>query len=158
MTLCQRQPRIEDAAWLAIVRKMPCLICQRPGSDPAHLRSAAPQYGKRQTGMAEKPDDCWVLPLCRTHHDEQHRTNELRWWASKGIPDPFAVAMALYAARPVTARRPRAEPRLRRSKLRSRKPEGERRSIPAGRKLVTANRLPKKGQVKFASPYATQGE
>lgn len=156
MTLRQRQPRIEDAAWLAVVRKMPCLICQRPGSDPAHLRSAAPQYGKRQTGMAEKPDDCWVLPLCRAHHDEQHRTNELRWWISKGIPDPFAVAMALYAARPVTARRTRAEPRLRRSKLR----KTASRAIPT-RELESRSTFPPKGTRKIATrrkPYATQGE
>lgn len=126
MTLRQRQPRIEDAAWLAIVRKMPCLVCGYPRSDPAHLRSAARQYGKRQTGMAEKPDDCWVLPLCRTHHDEQHRHNELAWWASKGIPDPFAVAMSLYAGRPTVAQR---SERPRKPHVASRLTKTERRPI-----------------------------
>lgn len=127
----QRQPRVEDEAWLAEVRKMPCLVCGYPRSDPAHLRSAARQYGKRQCGMAEKPDDKWVLPLCRTHHDEQHRRNELQWWASKGIADPFAIAMALYAARTSKPRttRPRKvavkarKPREQRAKIFTRKVE-----------------------------------
>lgn len=125
MILAQRQPRIEDAGWLAIVRRMPCLICGRPGSDPAHLRSAARQYGKRQCGMAEKPDDRWVLPLCRMHHDDQHRHNEMQWWARHGIPDPHAVAIALYATRPQTTRpRPRRSP-----KAKPRKPREQRTKI-----------------------------
>lgn len=106
MTLRQRQPREEDPAYLAHVRTLPCLICRRPGpSDPAHLRTGARQYGKPPTGMGEKPSDCWVLPLCRTHHDDQHRNNELAWWARHGVPDPFVIAVALYAARPVPTRR-----------------------------------------------------
>lgn len=100
-----RQPREENPAYLAYVRTLPCTICARPGpNDPAHLRSAARQYGKRSTGMAEKPDDKWVLPLCRTHHEDQHRNNELNWWARMGFPDPFAVAQALYANCPVPTR------------------------------------------------------
>jgi hypothetical protein len=132
MTLTQRQPREEDAAYLAYVRTLPCLICRRPGSDPAHLRSAAPQYGKRRTGMGEKPDDRWVLPLCRNDHTDQHRHNELGWWASKGIPDPFALAQALYASRP-GANMPRREPRRRIVKTVARKPSG--RKVPAGKPL-----------------------
>jgi hypothetical protein len=129
--LRQRQPRIEDAAHLAHVRTLPCLICGKPGSDPAHIRSPAPQYGKRQTGKGEKPDDCWVLPLCRYHHDEQHRTNELAWWASYGIPDPFAKAIGLYAER----EHPSKPERRRAHKPQQRKPKAERRSIPKGKPL-----------------------
>jgi hypothetical protein len=123
----QRQPRIEEPAYLAFVRKLPCLICQRPGSDPAHLRTAARQYGKRQTGMGEKPDDKWVLPLCRHHHDEQHSRNELAWWTSYGIPDPFAVAMALYASWPGANREKRERRKI--FKARVRKPKAEHRPI-----------------------------
>jgi hypothetical protein len=150
----QRQPRIEDAAWLAEVRKMPCTICQRPGpNDPAHLRSAARQYGKRLTGMAEKPDDKWVLPLCRTHHDDQHRNHELRWWARQGIADPFALAIALYAKRPVvTQARPERAPILRRAKpTRPRKPKAERRAVSPGRPLVSRSTFPPKGTRKIAT-------
>jgi hypothetical protein len=156
MTLRQRQPRIEDPAWLAVVRQMPCLVCGYPRSDPAHLRTKAPQYGKRECGMGEKPDDRWVLPLCRTHHDEQHRRNELAWWASKGIPDPFAVAIALYATRPATLRplpateRPRKEPK--------RKPKADRariitttyRRLPS-RKLESRSAFPPRGTRKLSS-------
>ena len=135
MTLMQRRPRIEDAAWLVEVRKMPCLVCQRPGpSDPAHIRAAAPQYGKRYTGKGEKPDDKWVLPLCRNHHDAQHRESELGWWAGMGVPDPFAVAMALYASRP-GASRPRAAAPQHDKPVKPRKPPAQRAKISAGRPL-----------------------
>lgn len=131
----QRQPRIEDPAYLAYVRTLPCLVCARPGpNDPAHLRSAARQYGKRQTGMAEKPDDKWTLPLCRTHHDDQHRNNELQWWARHGVADPFAVALTLYAGRP-NASVPRPERPRKVMKRRVRKPKSERRAVPPGKRL-----------------------
>ena len=130
-----RQPREENPAYLAYVRTLPCVICARPGpNDPAHIRSAALQYGKRSTGMAEKPDDKWTLPLCRTHHEDQHRNNELDWWKRMGI-DPFALAMSLYANCPVPNR-----PTTRRSKpVRERKPPEQRKKLPTGRKLVSRN-------------------
>jgi len=54
-------------------------------------------HGKEWTGMQEKPSDRWSLPLCNTHHREQHAFgNELKWWASKGI-DPFLLAISLSA-------------------------------------------------------------
>jgi hypothetical protein len=142
MTLMQRQPRQEDAAYLAFVRTLPCLVCQRPGpNDPAHIRAAAPQYGKRQTGFGEKPADKWVLPLCRTHHDAQHRDSELGWWAGMGIPDPFAVAIALYASRP-GADRPRAERRPIAKPVKPRKPAAERRPMPKGKRLESGSTFP----------------
>jgi hypothetical protein len=138
----QRQPRIEDTAHLAYVRTLPCLICGKPGSDPAHIRSASREYGKRQTGMAEKPDDRWVLPLCRFHHDEQHRSNELEWWSGYGI-NPFAQAVDLYADR--TKRERTRPPR----KPRKRKPPGQRRSVGPSRPMQSQSRLPGNGDVKF---------
>jgi hypothetical protein len=124
----QRQPSVEEPAYLAWVRLQPCLVCGRRGpSDAAHIRAAAPQYGKRYTGKGEKPDDCWTLPLCRQHHEDQHRTNELGWWAGKGI-DPFATAMALYASRPEALKRPRQE-RRRIVKVKPRRPKSARRSV-----------------------------
>jgi hypothetical protein len=133
MTLMQRQPRVEDPAYLAYVRTLPCLICGRGPSDPAHIRAAAPHYGKRYTGKGEKPDDKWVLPLCRRHHDAQHRESELGWWAGMGLVDPFAVAVALYASRP-GADRPRIE-RPRRSKPVTRKPKAERKPVGKSRPI-----------------------
>lgn len=126
--MTQRQPRIIDDAWLALVRLMPCLVCGYPRSDPAHLRTGSRKYGKRQCGMAEKPDDCWVLPLCRTHHSEQHSRNEMDWWISKGITDPHGLAKALYATRPAELR-PLPAP-ARPKKVQARKPRSERKPIP----------------------------
>lgn len=147
--LAQRQPRQEDPAYLAYVRTLPCLVCGRHGPcDPAHIRAAAPLYGKRYTGKAEKPDDKWVLPLCRRHHEAQHRESELGWWAGMGIADPFAVAVALYASRPNAATPPR--PRRRRI-VKARKPKGSRKSIPAGKPLESRSAFAPKGSRKFAT-------
>lgn len=143
MTLRQREPREVDEAYLAFVRKMPCTICRRPGpNDAAHVRAPALHYGKRQTGKGEKPSDKWALPLCRTHHEAQHRRNELAWWLSYGIADPFALCVALYASRP-----PRREPRRRIVKT-VRKPAAERRRIPAGKPLESRSTFAPKGSRK----------
>lgn len=94
----QKRPRVEGAAHLKWLRTLRCCLCGAPGPDAAHIRSANPLYGKRETGGSEKPSDKWTVPLCRTHHDEQHAAgNELTWWASKGI-DPFGLALALHHA------------------------------------------------------------
>lgn len=148
--LAQRQPRLEDPAYLAYVRTLPCLICARGSSDPAHIRAAAPLYGKRYTGKAEKPDDKWVLPLCRHHHTAQHRESELGWWAGMGIPDPFAVAATLYANRPGASNPPRPE-RRKIVKTKPRKPKAERRAVPQGRALESHSTFPPKGSRKIPS-------
>lgn len=147
MTLRQRQPREEDPAYLAYVRTLPCTVCRRHGpSDPAHLRTGARQYNKPPTGMGEKPSDCWVLPLCRTHHDDQHRNNELAWWQRQGVPDPFGLAVALYASRPVQTR-PRRQSRVR--SRNQRKPPEQRTKIqsrgfePGHRPMQSRNNLRK---------------
>lgn len=136
----QRHPREEHPAYLAWIRTQPCLVCRKPGpSDPAHLRSAALRYGKPHTGLGEKPDDRWAVPLCRKHHEEQHAFgSELAWWAAQGI-EPFAVAVRLYENRP--AMPPPRVPKPSR-KTPPRKPKAERRAIP-GRKLQSRNTLRK---------------
>ena len=68
--LRQRDPRVEDAKYLARIRELPCCVCGRPGpSDAAHIRMSdaawGGHWGKRSTGMQEKPSDRWALPLCR---------------------------------------------------------------------------------------------
>lgn len=142
----QRQPRIEYPTHLAYVRTLPCQICKRPGSEAAHLRTPAPHHGKRDLGMQEKADDCWVLPLCHFHHMQQHdRGDELAWWASYGIDDPHALAIDLFAKSP-SAPKPRQK---RERRTPPRKPPEQRRSIPKGPPLKSANRLPGKGQMKF---------
>jgi hypothetical protein len=94
----QKRPRERDEKHLAFIRSLRCCLCGKPNPDPAHIRSANPIYGKRETGGGEKASDKWTVPVCREHHEQQHAAgNELLWWASKRI-DPFGLALALYAA------------------------------------------------------------
>lgn len=93
----QRRKREKNEAHLAHVRKLPCAICGQKPVEAAHIRMAAPEYGKRETGMAEKPDDCWTMPLCPHHHREQHGMNEEQFWQDYGM-DPIKIALALNRA------------------------------------------------------------
>src|SRR5690349_444364 len=88
----QRRPRDKKPDHLKFIAKLVCCLCGASNPDPAHLRAPYPQLGKRATGMAEKPDDKWTVPLCRREHDEQHAAgDEVAWWQSKGI-NPFPLA------------------------------------------------------------------
>lgn len=98
----QRRPRRRAPQHLAWIRTLPCVICETRGNcHAAHLRAAAPQYGKRATGLSEKPDDCWALPLCPDHHlfgdEAQHKGNELAFWR-RFKRDPFVLSLALWRA------------------------------------------------------------
>lgn len=57
--------RKKDDSLLAAVRGFRCAACgKEPPSDPAHVRSRG----------AGGPDEPWnLLPLCRNHHQEQHK-------------------------------------------------------------------------------------
>lgn len=96
-----RQPRVKDEAYLNQIRKLPCVVClQGERSQAAHIRSASRSHGKRHTGMGEKPDDRWTVPLCARHHvsgpdSQHHHGDELKWWMARGI-DPFELASELY--------------------------------------------------------------
>ena len=112
--LRQREPRIQDPGYLAWLRRQRCACgCgSHAPSDAAHIRSGSILHGKRHTGMAEKPDDRWALPLSRSCHLRQHAFGSERdWWCGHGI-DPFKLAIAYYGEyeqhhqRPV---KPRAE-------------------------------------------------
>jgi len=98
----QRSPRIRTPKHLIWIRTLPCLISGREiGIEAAHVRYGDPRHNKRPTGMAERPDDRWAVPLChqihRTGPGAQHRANERVWWASRMI-DPLAIAAALWNA------------------------------------------------------------
>lgn len=90
--LRQRRPRVRDEKHLKFIREQPCCLCNDNTSvEAAHIRAGSIEHNKPATGMAEKPDDRWTLPLCGTHHREQHTMNEMEFWAEYGI-DPFALA------------------------------------------------------------------
>lgn len=90
-----RAQREQDPRYLAWIRKLPCLIC---GDDitveAAHIRYADHSVAKRGTGMGEKSDDKWAVPLCNKHHHEQHEMNEKDFWKIYEI-DPVKAAAGL---------------------------------------------------------------
>ena len=99
--LRQRQPRVEDAAYLKKVRCCPCISCgEDVGCDAAHVRMGTPD--KPNAGVGAKPDDMYTLPLCRSCHltgaESQHHVGERKFWHDVGI-DPIATCRALYKLR-----------------------------------------------------------
>ena len=46
--------------------------------------------------LAMKVSDEFTVPLCATHHSENHMTgNELQWWQDRNI-EPLSVARKLW--------------------------------------------------------------
>lgn len=58
-----------------IVSSQPRLICVRSPADAHHLRSTQPR------AMGRKVSDEFTVPLCRTHHRDNHNFgDEVAWW------------------------------------------------------------------------------
>jgi ERF superfamily len=82
--------RLRDKVHVKYVSKRPCLICGRQPSDPHHLRFA------QQRAVGRKVSDEFIVPLCRTHHREAHRSSdEVAWWKQSGI-DALEAAHKLW--------------------------------------------------------------
>jgi hypothetical protein len=82
--------RLRDKVHIKYVSKRPCLICGRQPSDPHHLRFA------QQRAVGRKVSDEFIVPLCRTHHREVHRSSdEVAWWKQSGI-DALEAAHKLW--------------------------------------------------------------
>lgn len=96
----QKQPRQHEKSHLDFIRVLPCLKCGTVGCEAAHVRYGSLPHGKRETGLGEKPSDCWTVPLCVGDHRmnayAQHNSNERVWWAHMRI-DPLIVAALLFA-------------------------------------------------------------
>lgn len=86
-----KHPRISAPRHLAFVRSLPCAVCDGQPSQAAHLRAGG------DGGMALKPSDCRVVPLCARCHGEQHAMPETEFWSRSGI-DPERLAAELWAA------------------------------------------------------------
>jgi hypothetical protein len=95
----QRRPPVKDRDHLALVRQLPCIICGDDTTvEAAHIRYSDSRAGKLNTGMQQKSDDKFALPLCGKHHRQQHdHGDERSWWAEQGI-DPIFYALAIYAS------------------------------------------------------------
>lgn len=152
MTLRQRQPRVQDRAFLAFVRRQPCVSCHAaPPSQAMHIRGACPERDKRETGKGEKPSDRWCLAGCaRCHLDGPqalHKVGEAAFFKRLRI-DPFHIATMLYAqflasfAHPrlikIRKRNANKKPQKKRAVSRpitKRKHPWPKRAFPAGRKI-----------------------
>ena len=82
--------RFRDKTHIKFVAKQPCLICGRSPSDAHHLRFA------QHRALGRKVSDEFVVPLCRGHHREVHRSgDEASWWSKAGI-DPLEAAQGFW--------------------------------------------------------------
>jgi hypothetical protein len=82
--------RFRDKTHVKFVAKQPCLICGRKPSDAHHLRFA------QHPALGRKVSDEFVVPLCRGHHREVHRSGDEASWWSKGTVDPIGAARTLW--------------------------------------------------------------
>jgi hypothetical protein len=86
----QPRSRFRDKTHVKFVAKQPCLICGRQPSDAHHLRFA------QHRALGRKVSDEFIVPLCRGHHREAHRSgDETSWWSKAGI-DPIGAARTLW--------------------------------------------------------------
>jgi ERF superfamily len=87
----QEPRRLRDKDHLRYVAQQPCLVCGRAPSDPHHIRFL------QLRALGRKVSDEFVVPLCRGHHREVHRSgDEANWWRQKGL-DALGTAQKLWA-------------------------------------------------------------
>ena len=87
--------RLRDKDHRKFVLRQACLVCGRLPSDPHHLTFTQPR------ALGRRVSDEFMVPLCRIHHRELHRSgDEATWWRKLNI-DPLPVALRLWQhARP----------------------------------------------------------
>jgi hypothetical protein len=84
--------RHRDKAHLKFVASQPCLICGRSPADAHHLRFTQPR------AMGRKVSDEFTVPLCRTHHRDNHRFgDEEAWWERSSI-NPVEISRKLWVS------------------------------------------------------------
>jgi hypothetical protein len=67
-----------------------CLVCGRVPSDPHHLTFT------QRHALGRRVSDEFIVPVCRIHHRELHRSgNEAAWWRKFNI-DPIPIALRLW--------------------------------------------------------------
>src|SRR6267378_2089663 len=84
--------RHRDKGHLQFVASQPCLVCGRRPADAHHLRFTQPR------AMGRKVSDEFTVPLCRTHHRDNHRFgDEVAWWGRQAI-DPVGTSRKLWVS------------------------------------------------------------
>src|SRR5271165_6936140 len=82
--------RLRDKEHRKFVLRQPCLVCGRVPSDPHHLTFTQPR------ALGRRVSDEFIVPVCRLHHGELHRSgDEVAWWQGFNI-DPLPVALRLW--------------------------------------------------------------
>ena len=82
--------RLRDKDHRKFVLRQACLACGRVPSDPHHLTFTQPR------ALGRRVSDEFIVPLCRAHHRELHRSGkEAAWWQKLNI-DPVPVALRLW--------------------------------------------------------------
>jgi ERF superfamily len=84
--------RHRDKTHLQFVASQPCLVCGRSPADAHHLRFTQPR------AMGRRVSDEFTVPLCRTHHRDNHRFgDEAAWWGRQAI-DPIGTSRKLWVS------------------------------------------------------------
>ena len=82
--------RLRDKDHRKFVLRQACLVCGRVPSDPHHLTFTQPR------ALGRRVSDEFIVPVCRAHHRELHRSgDEAAWWRKLNI-DPVPVALRLW--------------------------------------------------------------
>ena len=82
--------RLRDKDHRSFVLRQACLVCGRVPSDPHHLTFTQPR------ALGRRVSDEFIVPVCRVHHRELHRSgNEVAWWRKLNI-DPIPIALKLW--------------------------------------------------------------
>jgi hypothetical protein len=82
--------RLRDKDHRRFVLRQACLVCGRVPSDPHHLTFTQPR------ALGRRVSDEFIVPVCRVHHRELHRSgNEAAWWRKLNI-DPTPIALKLW--------------------------------------------------------------
>lgn len=71
------RPRLRVKNYLKTFKHRACICCGASGAVPAHIRHGC------AGGMALKPDDSQVMPLCDTCHRLQSKNEVLFWLMAK---------------------------------------------------------------------------
>ena len=82
--------RLRDKEHRKFVMRQACLVCGRAPSDAHHLRFTQPR------ALGRTVSDEFIVPICRIHHRDLHRSaDEAVWWQTLNI-DPVPVALRLW--------------------------------------------------------------